>query len=75
VNNKEYVYCPNHATTKWVLVSKHKDGCTLDTNWKFPSKQEEVVSKSNKQLQYTNAMMGITSKMGYSSDEEEDENI
>lgn len=75
VNNKEYVYCPNHATTKWVLASKHKDGCTLDTDWKFPTKHEEVKTKSKKQLQYTNAMMGITSKKGYSSDEEEDENI
>jgi hypothetical protein len=76
VNNKEYVYCPNHATTKWVLASKHKDGCTLDTSWKFPVKQQdEGTPKSNKQLQYTNAMVGLAAKMGYSSDEDDDENI
>jgi hypothetical protein len=74
VNNKEYVHCPNHATTKWVLASKHKDGCTLDATWKFP-KQEEGPPKVDKKLQYTSAMMGVASKMSYSSDEEEEENI
>ena len=69
------LYCPHHATTKWVLAHKHKDGCTLDTDWKFPTKQDDAKAKDKKQLQYTNAMVGIASKQGYSSDEEEDENI
>jgi hypothetical protein len=75
VGGKEYVYCPHHATTKWVLAHKHKDGCTLDTNWKFPTKHDDAKAKDKKQLQYTNAMVGIASKQGYSSEEDEDENL
>jgi hypothetical protein len=33
---REYVHCPNHKSTKWELAEKHKSGCTLDANWKFP---------------------------------------
>jgi hypothetical protein len=33
---REYVHCPNHKSTKWVLAEKHKDRCTLDASWKYP---------------------------------------
>jgi hypothetical protein len=38
VGNKDYVFCPNHESTKWVLAEKHKDGCTKDPGWTFPLK-------------------------------------
>jgi hypothetical protein len=38
VGNKDYVFCPNHESTKWVLADKHKDGCTKDPGWSFPMK-------------------------------------
>jgi hypothetical protein len=79
VLGKEYVYCPNHATTKWVLASKHKDGCTLDADWKFPIKAAKVEhddakpKPTKKQLQYARAMLSIASKNGFGSDEEDDD--
>ena len=82
VSGKEYVHCPNHATTKWVLASKHQDGCTLDSDWKFPSKVNKFENDdakpkaSKKQLQYARAMLSLTSKNDYDSGEDtEDENI
>jgi hypothetical protein len=38
VGHKDYVFCPNHDSTKWVLADKHKDGCTKDPGWSFPIK-------------------------------------
>lgn len=77
VNSKEYVYCPHHTTTKWVLASKHKDGCSVDTDWKFPTKDEESKAPTKKKLQLTNAMMAVANKDYASSDDEdnEEENI
>jgi hypothetical protein len=37
VGSKDYVFCPNHESTKWVLAEKHKDGCTKDPGWTFPN--------------------------------------
>jgi hypothetical protein len=83
VSGKEYVHCPNHATTKWVLASKHKDGCTLDADWKFPIKTSKVKvddtkpNPTKKQLQYVKAMLSIASKnrFGSDDDDEDDENV
>ena len=82
VSGKEYVYCPNHATTKWVLASKHKNGCTLDPDWNFPTKSTKVegdepkpkINKA-KQLQYARALLGVTNTKGYGSDDDDDENV
>jgi hypothetical protein len=38
VGHKDYVFCPNHESTKWVIAEKHKNGCTKDPGWTFPMK-------------------------------------
>lgn len=64
-----YVHCPNHASTKWVLADNHKDGCKLDTKWKYPSGDSQGASTGNEQqLTYANALMHVI-------DQSEDENI
>ena len=57
---KTYVHCPNHKTTKWVLAEKHKDGCTLDDKWKFPTKAATKPPAETQEMQYQQALMGIT---------------
>jgi hypothetical protein len=78
VGTKEYVYCPNHATTKWVLESKHKDGCTLDSTWCYPTKNDHqddtkpaAKTEGSKELKYARALMHVVRK----TDEEDEENI
>jgi hypothetical protein len=56
---KEYVHCPNHKLSKWVLADKHKDGCTIDTSWKFPVKGMTGTVGGNKEDSYLKAMMGL----------------
>ena len=82
VSGKDYVHCPNHATTKWVHASKHQDGCTLDADWKLPSKVNKVEKDdakpkaAKKQLQYARAMLSLASKNNNDSGEDtEDKNI
>jgi hypothetical protein len=55
----EYVHCPNHKGTKWVLVEKHKDGCTLNESWKFPTKGQSAASGNGQDMQYHQALMGV----------------
>jgi hypothetical protein len=38
VGHKDYVFCPNHESTKWVIAEKHKNGCTKEPGWTFPMK-------------------------------------
>jgi hypothetical protein len=61
---RKYVHCPHHASTKWVLADKHKDGCKLDPKWKFPSDDED-----DKKLSYANALMHVVDEC------DDDENI
>jgi hypothetical protein len=59
---KEYVHCPHHTMTKWVLADKHKDGCTLETSWKYPTKGTTVATvnpTANQNATYLKAMMGL----------------
>lgn len=72
VGTKQYVHCPNHASTQWVLADKHKDGCTSDPTWKFPVPNgKKAPDGDTKQLQYTKAMMGIVKHDDGSDDEDE----
>ena len=59
---RKYVHCPHHASTKWVLADKHKDGCKLDPKWKFPEDDD-------KKLSYAHALMHVVDEC------DEDENI
>jgi uncharacterized membrane protein YgcG len=50
-NGKEYLYCPNHGETKWVLLDGHADGCRNDAS---PS---GAVVPNQRVLQYAQALM------------------
>ena len=52
---RKYVHCPHHASTKWVLADKHKDGCKLDPNWKFPKDDDD----DEKKLTYAKALLHV----------------
>jgi hypothetical protein len=54
---RAYCHCPNHKSTKWVLADKHKDGCTLDPKWKYPS--DETKSDPENKLNYAQALMHV----------------
>jgi hypothetical protein len=70
---KEYVHCPNHKTTKWVLADKHKDGCTLDEDWKYPTKgKAAATTTAGKNEKYLNAMMGLLDNKCSNCDEDEE---
>jgi hypothetical protein len=71
VGHKDYVFCPNHESTKWVIAEKHKNGCTKDPGWTFPMKGTTkarvatpavtpALTPVNKNMQYAKAMMSIT---------------
>jgi hypothetical protein len=60
----EYVHCPNHKSTKWVLSEKHKDGCTLDATWKHPGHHHAAhaatpANSESKANPYMKALMSI----------------
>ena len=61
---RKYVHCPHHASTKWVLADKHKDGCKLDPKWKFPTDDD-----NDKKLSYAHALLHVVDEC------DEDENI
>ena len=67
VDGRQYVYCPNHESTKWVLADKHKDGCKLDPTWKFPS--DGAKPKDDQKLTFAQALMHVVDEC------DEDENI
>jgi hypothetical protein len=85
VNGKEYVFCPNHDRTKWVLSYKHKDGCTKDPGWVFPGKSTSKTNiassntnngPSDKTLQYAKALMNVVTEDDiYDYNDGDDENI
>jgi hypothetical protein len=66
VGNKDYVFCPNHESTKWVIAEKHKNGCTKDPGWTFPMKgtakarvTTPTLTPVKKNMQYAKAMMSV----------------
>jgi hypothetical protein len=69
VNGKDYVYCPHHNTTKWVLAEKHKDGCTVDDTWKFPPKNGPTSLAANPEVSKEQQLM----KALYSIQDDEDD--
>jgi hypothetical protein len=86
MNGKEYVFCPNHGFTKWVLAYKHKDGCTKDPVWVFPGKGTTASinngptstndGPTNKTLQYAKALMNVVTEDDiYEYNDDDDENI
>jgi hypothetical protein len=87
VGHKDYVFCPNHESTKWVIAEKHKNGCTKDPGWSFPMKGTTKVhaptptltptSTPSKTMQYANAMMSVmdVSAVDFMDAYPEDENI
>jgi hypothetical protein len=76
---REYVHCPNHKSTKWVLSEKHKDGCTLDATWKHPGHHHaahaapQATSSESKTNPYMKALMTVMSEED--KQEWEDENV
>jgi hypothetical protein len=74
----EYVHCPNHKSSKWVLLEKHKDGCTLDATWKHPGHHHAAHSASqatseSKANPYMKALMTVMTEED--KQEREDENV
>jgi hypothetical protein len=54
-----YCHCPNHKGTKWVLADGHKDGCTLDANWKYPTEPTKAATSSAAASTYAAALMHV----------------
>jgi hypothetical protein len=86
INGKEYVFCPHHDRTKWVLGHNHKGGCTKDPGWVYPGKgagKTLIVpltgtndSPTNKTLQYAKALMNVVTENDiYEYNDADDENI
>jgi hypothetical protein len=75
---REYVHCPNHKSTKWVLAEKHKDGCTLDASWKFPghthaAQSAPQASSESAAHPYIKALMSVMTEED--KNEWQDENV
>jgi hypothetical protein len=75
-DGKEYIFCPHHPTTKWVLKKGHETGCTLDP--KNKSKEQKKASthppgKADKNLQYMRALLSSLAGADDDSDEDESE--
>jgi hypothetical protein len=58
VNGKEYVHCPFHEKTKWVLKEGHAQGCRLDPEHP-DNKGEESSEKKKKASKHAKAMAHI----------------
>jgi hypothetical protein len=77
---KEYLYCPNHGETKWVLKINHADGCRnapagnvkAATPPATGGTRGTMASPSKKQLQYAAAFVAAMEEV---ESEPEDENI
>jgi hypothetical protein len=73
---KDYVFCPYHGDTKWVLKAKHAGGCRNDpkgTPMTPPVKKGAQAPPSKKQLQYAQALMTAMVEVGPDEEEPEDE--
>jgi hypothetical protein len=84
-DGKEYIYCPNHNRTKWVLKDGHKDGCTSAPAKPEPSPSPtkkppaaKPTEDNRKRLLYAKALVAAFQEGNDSGDEggeTEDENL
>jgi hypothetical protein len=57
---KDYVYCPFHQDTKWVLKKNHADGCRNDPKHAKPPVTSGTSTEPNKKvLQYAKALLSV----------------
>ena len=73
-DGKEYIFCPHHPTTKWVLKEGHKTGCTLDPKNKSKEQKKATTpppGKADKNLQYMRALLSSLAGVDEDSDEGE----
>ena len=71
---KNYVYCPHHAKTKWVLAEGHKDGCSLAKDTGDEKKKGKVPTKEDRA--YARALMSVMEEEDGEDDEAvEDEDL
>lgn len=75
---KNYVYCPFHKDTKWVLARGHADGCHNDPNHQTSTRKSNGTSAkqsepSKKVLQYAKALMNVMETGDDDDDEERQE--
>jgi hypothetical protein len=70
---KDYIYCPFHNETKWVLATGHASGCKNDPNSKSTGSTDEP---NKKVLQYAKALMNVMEHGGDDDDSEmQDEDL
>jgi hypothetical protein len=71
---KDYIYCPFHGDTKWVLKSGHVEGCRNDPN-KSKSADSDATkltpNDSKSRLKYVQALMNAMDAADGAGDEEE----
>jgi hypothetical protein len=58
-DGKEYVYCPFHLETRWVLKKNHADGCRNDPKMQSGGTPSKDAEPSKKALQYAKALMNV----------------
>jgi hypothetical protein len=72
---KDYVYCPFHESTKWVLKGNHANGCDNDPQNKDTSaaagKPPTGKPPDKRTLQYAKALM-VAMESAEEGDEEQD---
>jgi hypothetical protein len=73
--SKEYVYCPNHASNKWVLASKHKNECTLDDKWRYPTGKDEKPADKAESAKDANYVKTLLKIVRNNHGDDDDENI
>ena len=67
---KDYVYCPHHARTKWVLAEGHKDGCSFAKDAGEDKKKPKVPTKEERK--YARALMNVMDEDEEDDNDEED---
>jgi hypothetical protein len=76
---KEYVYCPFHGETKWVLKVNHVDGCRNDSVHKAAPADVKPAARQGSDkctLQYAKAFMHAMEESGeQGKGEETDKNV
>jgi hypothetical protein len=82
-DGKDYIYCPDHSHTKWVLKEGHKDGCTSAPEKPEPTpsparKAAKPTEDIRKRLLYAKALVAAFQEgegSGNEGGETEDENL
>jgi hypothetical protein len=65
-NGKEYIYCPNHGETKWVLATGHSDGCRLAPEDGAAATPSGALVPNQRVMQYAQALMHAMENSGES---------